>query len=111
MQIVKVKNFFPATLSRWLLDQFKLSESTKHKLATTGKLFWAVVNNIPMLHDTALRYVFMSGSDLSNLNNQMWNFAHDYTTLDVYYNRTYSIRGLPPVPGECPTPLGIKGEA
>lgn len=59
-----------------------------------------------------LKYIFLislAACNLEGFNHQVWNLAYDYTTLDVYYNRSHSLRGLPPVPCECPTPLGVKG--
>lgn len=50
---------FTATVSTWFSSILKISPKTKQKLALTGKLFWAVINNIPALHDCALRYVYL----------------------------------------------------
>lgn len=34
---------------------------------------------------------------------------HDYVTYEAYRNRSYYARALPPVPKDCPTPLGVVG--
>ena len=36
---------------------------------------------------------------------------HDYITYEAYGNRSYFARALPPVPKDCPTPLGVVGKA
>ena len=35
---------------------------------------------------------------------------HDYITLDAAFNKSIYARVLPPVPKNCPTPLGVKGK-
>lgn len=35
---------------------------------------------------------------------------HDYITYEAYGNRSYFARALPPVPKDCPTPLGVVGK-
>ncbi|GAB6032189.1 Prostaglandin G/H synthase 2, variant 2 [Chamberlinius hualienensis] len=35
--------------------------------------------------------------------------GHEYVTLEAYYNTSYYARTLPPVPKNCPTPLGTVG--
>ncbi|KAL0276475.1 UNVERIFIED_CONTAM: hypothetical protein PYX00_004040 [Menopon gallinae] len=98
-----------ATFLRWVSDQFQISHVAKQKIALSGKLLWAIINNIPLLHDTALRYVFLSGSRSGGMDHHILSFVSDFTSIDAFYNQSYTPRGLPPVPTECPTPLGIKG--
>ena len=35
--------------------------------------------------------------------------GHEYVTLQAYFNRSYYAMLLPPVPKDCPTPMGISG--
>ena len=36
---------------------------------------------------------------------------HDYVTYEAYSNLSYFSRALPPVPRDCPTPLGVVGKS
>ena len=38
-----------------------------------------------------------------------FNTAYDYITLESYFDRSYYARTLPPVPRNCPTPMGVVG--
>lgn len=38
-----------------------------------------------------------------------FNSKYDYLSWESYYNLSYYTRLLPPVPKDCPTPLGVKG--
>lgn len=49
-----------ASLSRWLVDNLDLDKARKQKLALTGKFIWGIVNNIPLLHNAVLRYLYIS---------------------------------------------------
>lgn len=40
-----------------------------------------------------------------------YNSKYGYLSWESYYNLSYYTRLLPPVPGDCPTPLGVKGWA
>ncbi|CAC5373048.1 PTGS2 [Mytilus coruscus] len=35
---------------------------------------------------------------------------HSYITLDAHFNQSFYTRVLPPVPEECPTPMGVAGK-
>ncbi|CAH1263434.1 PTGS2 [Branchiostoma lanceolatum] len=39
----------------------------------------------------------------------LYHTGHDYTTWDTYSDRSSYTRALPPVPADCPTPMGTKG--
>ena len=36
--------------------------------------------------------------------------GHEYVTLQAYFNHSYYAMLLPPIPKDCPTPMGISGE-
>ncbi len=36
--------------------------------------------------------------------------GHDYATMQAYFNHSYYAMLLPPVPKDCPTPMGIAGK-
>ncbi|KAK6620687.1 hypothetical protein RUM43_010982 [Polyplax serrata] len=103
-----VKNV--TSLSRWLVDNLDLDKARKQKLALTGKFIWGIVNNIPLLHNAVLRYLYITGTNLIGTQNQILHYRHNYDLLGSFQNTSYFARGLPPVPLECPTPLGVKGE-
>lgn len=48
----------------------------------------------------------------SNLipNPPTYNSKYGYLSWESYYNLSYYTRLLPPVPDDCPTPLGVKGQ-
>ena len=35
--------------------------------------------------------------------------GHEYATMQSYFNRSYYAMLLPPVPKDCPTPMGVAG--
>lgn len=35
---------------------------------------------------------------------------HEYITLDAYFNMSFYARDLPPIPKNCPTPMGVVGK-
>jgi len=39
-----------------------------------------------------------------------YNSKYDYLNWEAYSNITYYTRILPPVPQDCPTPMGTKGK-
>ncbi|XP_063043551.1 prostaglandin G/H synthase 1 isoform X2 [Engraulis encrasicolus] len=39
-----------------------------------------------------------------------YNSKYGYLNWEAYYNHTYYTRILPPVPEDCPTPMGVKGK-
>lgn len=39
-----------------------------------------------------------------------FNSKYGYLSWESYYNLSYYTRILPPVPDDCPTPVGVKGE-
>ena len=39
----------------------------------------------------------------------VYNSNFDYATTEAYFNLSVYARTLPPVPKECPTPLGVAG--
>nr|KAG5712100.1 hypothetical protein BaRGS_020826 [Batillaria attramentaria] len=56
-----------------------------------------------------MKYIYLSRADILD-SPPIYHSGHDYTTLEAAFNRSYYARALPPVPKECPTPMGTKGE-
>lgn len=82
--------------------------STMHTFLTGNAWLWAVLNRIPFVHKGILSYVYFSHDDIVD-SPPTFESAHSFVTLDVYFNKSYYARALPPVPEHCPTPMGIKG--
>lgn len=40
-----------------------------------------------------------------------YNTGYDYITAESHFNASYYARSLPPVPKNCPTPMGVVGPA
>ena len=39
-----------------------------------------------------------------------YNTGYDYITTESHFNQSYYARSLPPVPKNCPTPMGVAGK-
>ncbi|EEB12882.1 Prostaglandin G/H synthase 1 precursor, putative [Pediculus humanus corporis] len=101
------KNCEKSTLAKWFGNLINLNQYKKQKFALTGRLFWSIINNVPLLHDCFLRQFYKSANDLGSF--PVWPLTQNYVFLNSFNNNSYLLRGIPPVPIECPTPLGIKG--
>ena len=53
-------------------------------------------------------WLFAARGDMIDSPNR-FESDHSYVTLDAFFNETYFGRTLPPVPTDCPTPMGVKG--
>ncbi|XP_039274782.2 prostaglandin G/H synthase 2-like [Styela clava] len=94
--------------SSWIADLIQPSPYTVNKLTTYYKYFWKFINSVGFLHSSLMAKILQ----IKALR-PPWPEAHntfvDYTTWDGYANKTYYALTLPPVPKNCPTPLGIAG--
>ncbi|XP_059193984.1 prostaglandin G/H synthase 1 [Centropristis striata] len=86
----------------------KPSPSTVHYLLTHFRLLWDLVNN-SFLRDTIMRLVLTVRSDLIP-SPPTYNSKYGYLNWEAYYNISYLTRLLPPVPEDCPLPMGAKGK-
>ncbi|XP_053181254.1 prostaglandin G/H synthase 1 [Scomber japonicus] len=86
----------------------KPSPSVVHYLLTHFKWFWDLVNS-SFLHDIFMRYVLTVRSDLIS-SPPTYNTKYGYLSWESYYNTSYYTRLLPPVPKDCPLPMGTKGK-
>ncbi|KAJ8300006.1 hypothetical protein KUTeg_021525 [Tegillarca granosa] len=92
-------------IKRW----FKPDPETLHNLLTKNRWLWKIINNVPFLHDMLMKRVYTVRSD--NIDSPpLYESDHEYVTLDATYNMSYYARVLPPVPRECPTPMGTAGK-
>ncbi|XP_006634681.1 prostaglandin G/H synthase 2 [Lepisosteus oculatus] len=93
----------------WIKTVLKPSPNTVHYFLTHFKGFWNIVNNIPFLRDSMMRYVLTSRSHLIE-SPPTYNSVYDYKSWEAFSNLSYYTRTLPPVPKECPTPMGVAGK-
>ncbi|KAG8003168.1 Prostaglandin G/H synthase 2 [Nibea albiflora] len=93
----------------WLKITLKPSPNTVHYLLTHFKGFWNIVNNISFLRDAIMRYVLTSRSHMID-SPPTFNADYGYMNWEAYSNLSYYTRTLPPVPEDCPTPMGVVGK-
>lgn len=70
--------------------------------------FWDLVNS-SFLRDVFMRVVLTVRSDLIP-SPPTYNTKYGYLNWEAYYNTSYYMRLLPPVPENCPFPMGTKGK-
>uniref|UniRef100_A0A3Q0QYS6 Prostaglandin G/H synthase 1 n=1 Tax=Amphilophus citrinellus TaxID=61819 RepID=A0A3Q0QYS6_AMPCI len=86
----------------------KPSPSAAHFILTHFQWFWSLVNN-SFLRDTFMRLVLTIRSNLIP-SPPTYNTKYGYLSWESYYNLSYYTRLLPPVPEDCPLPMGAKGK-
>lgn len=79
-----------------------------HYILTRFKWFWDILNNT-FIRDTIVRLVLTARSNLIP-SPPTYNSAYGYISWEAYANVSYFTRVLPPVPDDCPTPMGTKGK-
>uniref|UniRef100_A0A1A7WJ57 Prostaglandin G/H synthase 1 n=1 Tax=Iconisemion striatum TaxID=60296 RepID=A0A1A7WJ57_9TELE len=78
-----------------------------HYILTHFQWLWDVINNT-FLRNALMRLVLTVRSNLIP-NPPTYNSKYGYLSWESYSNLSYYTRLLPPVPEDCPTPLGVKG--
>ncbi|XP_074654071.1 prostaglandin G/H synthase 2-like [Tubulanus polymorphus] len=98
------------TWARWLASKIRPSPDVMHRITTSYEPLWRLVNGWTWLHDGFMRFVLIDRFGKVDLPAP---FSADkaYTTVDTYFNQSTFTRALPPVPVNCPTPMGTKGKA
>ncbi|XP_015251049.1 PREDICTED: prostaglandin G/H synthase 1-like isoform X1 [Cyprinodon variegatus] len=86
----------------------KPSPAAVHFLLTHFQWFWSIVNN-SFLRDTFMRIVLTVRNELIP-SPPTYNTKYGYISWESYYNLSYYTRLLPPVPEDCPLPMGTKGK-
>ncbi|KAM4664317.1 prostaglandin G/H synthase 1 [Discoglossus pictus] len=89
-------------------DLLRPSPSFYHYILTRYKWFWDIINNT-FIRDTIVRLVLTIRSNLIP-SPPTYNSAYGYISWEAYSNVSYFTRVLPPVPDDCPTPMGTKGK-
>ncbi|KAF5894672.1 prostaglandin G/H synthase 2-like, partial [Clarias magur] len=93
----------------WLKVSLKPTPNTVHYILTHFRAFWKILNNIPFLQDSVMRYVLTSRANLIE-SPPTFNADYGYKSWEAYSNLSYFTRTLPPVPKDCPTPMGVAGK-
>ncbi|XP_003410884.1 prostaglandin G/H synthase 2 [Loxodonta africana] len=87
----------------------KPTPNTVHYILTHFKGVWNIVNNIPFLRNAIMKYVLTSRAHLID-SPPTYNVHYGYKSWEAFSNLSYYTRALPPVPHDCPTPMGVKGK-
>ncbi|XP_023264398.1 prostaglandin G/H synthase 1-like [Seriola lalandi dorsalis] len=87
---------------------FKPSPDVVHYILTHFHWLWDIINHT-FLRDVLMRLVLTVRSNLIP-SPPTYNSKYSYLSWESYYNLSYYTRILPPVPDDCPTPLGVKGK-
>ncbi|XP_033732578.1 prostaglandin G/H synthase 2-like [Pecten maximus] len=96
---------FIKRIKLWL----KPSPDTSHYLLTHYDWLWNFVNSVDFLRKAVMKKVYTMRSNMVD-SPATYTSEHSYITLDANFNMTYYTRTLPPVPNDCPTPMGIWGK-
>ncbi|KAA0716351.1 Prostaglandin G/H synthase 1 [Triplophysa tibetana] len=86
----------------------KPSPSVVHYILTHFQWLWAIINRT-ILRDWLMQKVLTVRSNLIP-SPPTYNSRYDYLNWESYSNLTFYTRILPPVPENCPTPMGTKGK-
>uniref|UniRef100_A0A667WKN3 Prostaglandin G/H synthase 1 n=1 Tax=Myripristis murdjan TaxID=586833 RepID=A0A667WKN3_9TELE len=87
----------------------KPSPDVIHYILTHFHWLWDIINST-FLRDALMRTVLTVRSNLIP-SPPTYNSKYGYLNWESYYNVSYYTRILPPVPEDCPTPVGAKGKA
>nr|XP_011440168.2 prostaglandin G/H synthase 2 [Crassostrea gigas]XP_034302669.1 prostaglandin G/H synthase 2 [Crassostrea gigas]XP_034302670.1 prostaglandin G/H synthase 2 [Crassostrea gigas] len=88
---------------------FKPSHETLHRFLTSNKWFWTIINNVPFLANAVMRSIYVVRAAMLE-SPPPYTSEHDYITVEANFNYSVFTRALPPVPKECPTPMGVWGK-
>ncbi|NWU93646.1 PGH1 synthase, partial [Upupa epops] len=91
-----------------LHNLLKPSPAFYHFVLTHFKWFWDIINST-FIRDTLMRLVLTVRANLIP-SPPTFNSDYGYISWEAYANVSYYTRVLPPVPDDCPTPMGTKGK-
>uniref|UniRef100_A0A8D2N0X6 PGH1 synthase n=1 Tax=Zonotrichia albicollis TaxID=44394 RepID=A0A8D2N0X6_ZONAL len=100
--------FPPAEFWTRLHNLLKPSPAFYHFILTHFKWFWDIINST-FIRDTLMRLVLTVRANLIP-SPPTFNSDYGYISWEAYANVSYYTRVLPPVPDDCPTPMGTKGK-
>nr|QHX41555.1 prostaglandin G/H synthase 2 [Octopus vulgaris] len=102
------KNCEIPTFRQTIITFIKPTPDTVHYILTNFPWLWKIINNVPFLNNIVMTYVYISRGQLVD-SPPLYVSNQTFTYSDIYYNRSTFVRNLPPVPKDCPTPLGVVG--
>ncbi|KAK6979623.1 prostaglandin G/H synthase 2 [Biomphalaria glabrata] len=104
------KNCETPTLVKRIKLMLRPSSDTLHNwlVSSSLKWIWDIINNVEFLHNFLMKRIYLLRSNVVD-SPPLYETIHDYPTLDATTNTTLYARTLPPVPLDCPTPMGTKG--
>ncbi|CAM9665018.1 unnamed protein product [Bubo scandiacus] len=91
-----------------LHNLLKPSPAFYHFILTHFRWFWDIINST-FIRDTLMRLVLTVRANLIP-SPPTFNSDYSYISWEAYANVSYYTRVLPPVPDNCPTPMGTKGK-
>uniref|UniRef100_A0A8B9TJR5 Prostaglandin G/H synthase 1 n=1 Tax=Anas platyrhynchos TaxID=8839 RepID=A0A8B9TJR5_ANAPL len=91
-----------------LHNLLKPSPAFYHFVLTHFRWFWDIINST-FIRDTLMRLVLTVRANLIP-SPPTFNSNYGYISWEAYANVSYYTRILPPVPDDCPTPMGTKGK-
>nr|XP_025039820.1 prostaglandin G/H synthase 1 [Pelodiscus sinensis] len=86
----------------------KPSPAVYHFILTHCKWLWDIINTT-FVRDTLMKLVLTVRANLIP-SPPTYNSAYGYISWESYANVSYFTRVLPPVPEDCPTPMGTSGK-
>ncbi|XP_052789635.1 prostaglandin G/H synthase 2-like [Mya arenaria] len=98
------------TFWKRVASMLKPDPEWQHLLLTEKKhaWIWKIVNWITPLSDAIMKKIYLLRGSMID-SPPLYTSEHDYVTYEAFSNRSYFARALPPVPKDCPTPLGVVG--
>ncbi|KAL4218779.1 Prostaglandin G/H synthase 2 [Mactra antiquata] len=69
---------------------------------------WSIVNWFPSLSNAIMRKVYLIRGAVVD-SPPTYTSEHEYITYEAYGNTSYFARALPPIPKDCPKPMGVVG--
>ncbi|XP_057265017.1 prostaglandin G/H synthase 1 [Pezoporus wallicus] len=91
-----------------LHNLLKPSPAFYHFILTHFKWLWDIINST-CIRDTLMRLVLTVRANLIP-SPPTFNSDYGYISWEAYANVSYYTRILPPVPDDCPKPMGTKGK-
>ncbi|NXE27990.1 PGH1 synthase, partial [Ardeotis kori] len=91
-----------------LHNLLKPSPAFYHFILTHFRWVWDIINST-FIRDTLMRLVLTVRANLIP-SPPTFNSDYGYISWEAYANVSYYTRILPPVPDNCPTPMGTKGK-
>ncbi|NXV98890.1 PGH1 synthase, partial [Fregetta grallaria] len=91
-----------------LHDLLKPTPAFYHFILTHFRWFWDIINST-FIRDTLMRLVLTVRANLIP-SPPTFNSDYGYISWEAYANVSYYTRILPPVPDNCPMPMGTKGK-